>query len=97
MRYLELVYNDQTYREENQINKILLENDLSWLIDCEIENARIEIKNKTLIWNGGDFFTGEWHYGIFKSGSFFGIFENGILEGGKFLGKFISGIKKSKS
>jgi hypothetical protein len=97
MRYLELIYNGEIHREEKIINKILLENNISWLIDSEIENARIEIKNKTLIWNDGDFYSGEWNYGIFKKGRFFGIFENGIFEGGEFLGKFISGIKKSKS
>lgn len=97
MRYLELKYKGEIHREEKKINKILIENNLSWLIDCEIERARIEIQNNTLIWNDGDFFSGEWYYGIFKSGRFFGIFENGILEGGKFFGKFISGINKLKS
>ena len=64
-----------------------------WLIDSEIENATIEIKNDTIIWHNGCFYSGYWHYGIFKEGVFYGVWENGIWENGKFEGKWISGIK----
>lgn len=92
-RIKQLIYNDKTISNERKINDILETNDLHWLIDSEIEDASIEIKHKTLIWHSGDFYSGNWHYGIFKNGNFFGIWENGIFEDGNFKGRFISGIK----
>ena len=92
MRFKELKYNDDTIYNINKIHQILEKEKLQWLIDSEIEEAKIEIKNKTLIWHNGYFF-GDWHYGIFKEGEFHGNFENGILEGGNFYGNFVSGIK----
>ena len=96
MRFNELNYNGTKIVNQNKILNILEQNDLHWLIDSEIEDAQIEIKNNTLIWHGGSYYSGNWHYGIFKSGDFHGTFENGILEGGNFKGKFISGINLIK-
>jgi hypothetical protein len=93
MRFKELIYEGKKINNPILIGDILEENNLHWLIDSEIEDASIEIKNKTLIWNSGNYYSGNWNYGIFKSGNFYGIFENGIFEGGDFKGKFISGIK----
>lgn len=92
MRYAELKYGNKTYTIESQIDKILENQKFYWLLDSEIENAVLEIKKDTLIWYGGDFFSGNWHYGIFKDGSFNGIWENGIFENGSFSGKWLSGI-----
>jgi len=91
MRFLELQYNGEVITQNNIILKILEKEQLQWLIDSEVEQAKIEIKNKTLIWYDGYFF-GNWHYGIFKGGEFHGNFENGIVEGGNFKGNFVSGI-----
>jgi len=93
MRYIELKYNNKTYTNESQINTILEIENLFWLIDSEIENASLEITNKTLIWNDGTYYSGSWHYGIFKDGEFNGTWENGIFENGNFRGKWIDGIK----
>ena len=92
MRFSELIYNDEKIYSDYKINRILEKEKMQWLIDSEIEGAKIEIKNKTLVWHDGYFF-GDWYYGIFKSGEFHGNFENGILEGGNFYGNFVSGIK----
>ena len=78
---------------KSDINNILESENLHWLIDSEFEDAQIEIKNGTVIWNGGKYYSGNWHYGIFKDGIFYGNFINGILEGGIFRGKFYSGVK----
>lgn len=91
MRFLELTYNGNTYTNNNKIHQILEKENLHWLIDSEIQDAKIEIKNHTLIWHNG-YFLGNWNYGIFKNGEFYGTFENGILEGGVFKGDFKSGI-----
>jgi hypothetical protein len=93
MRYKKFKYNDNITTTNNSINKILIENNLEWLIDSEIENTDIEIKNKTIIWNDGIYYTGNWHYGIWKNGVFHGVWENGIWENGTFNGKWKSGIK----
>ncbi len=93
MRFKELIYNDRTLYDDNKINALLIKNDLHWLIDSEIENASIEIKHRTLIWNSGSYYAGNWYYGIWLDGDFHGIWENGIFEGGNFKGKFVSGIR----
>jgi hypothetical protein len=93
MRYSELKYNGKVYTNDIQINEILEKENLFWLIDSEIEKANIEIINNTLIWNEGNFYTGNWEYGIFKDGIFYGNWENGIWENGNFAGKWKSGIK----
>ena len=95
MKFKELLYNNTYIKEEFKIIKILQKEGFHWLIDSETENASIEIVNKTIIWNSGDFFFGNWYYGIWKNGNFYGIWENGIFENGNFKGKFISGIKPS--
>ena len=93
MRYSELKYNGKVYTNDIQINEILEKENLFWLIDSEIEKANIEIIKNTLIWNEGNFYTGNWEYGIFKDGIFYGNWENGIWENGNFAGKWKSGIK----
>ena len=95
MKYKELKDENKVYTNESQINRILEKENLFWLIDSEIENAKLEIKKHTLIWHDGKYFSGNWHYGIFKDGEFHGTWENGIFEKGNFKGKWINGIKKS--
>lgn len=92
MRYVELVIDGKKYKSQNEIQKQLLLNKFYWLLDSEIENAQIELKNNTLIWHSGDFYSGDWEYGIFKNGNFYGNFINGIFEGGNFKGNWQSGI-----
>jgi hypothetical protein len=96
MRFSELIYNGNNIIGEKKISAILEKEGFYWLIDSEIENAKIQILNNTIIWNEGDFYSGNWHYGIWKGGSFYGIWENGIFENGNFGGKFISGINHTK-
>ena len=92
MRYKELIIDGKSIKSNHQIDSQLKSRKFYWLIDSEIENAQIEIKNNTLIWHSGDFFSGDWYYGIFKGGNFWGNFINGIFESGNFKGKWQSGI-----
>lgn len=92
MRYVGLVFNGKIIKNPDTIDDILCENDFKWLVDSEIEDADLEIKKGTIIWNSGVFYTGSWKYGIFKEGIFHGIWENGIFEGGDFKGNWKSGI-----
>lgn len=93
---IELVYQGKTYTAKNQILSILEKEQFYWLIDSELSNAIIEIKNNTIIWHDGIFLSGNWKYGIFKNGEFYGTWENGIFENGIFDGKWISGVNLSK-
>ena len=95
MRYLELLFNNVTVKGQSKIDKILYDNHFYWIIDSEIENAKIEIVNNTIIWHSGNFYSGNWKFGIFKDGTFYGTWENGIWEGGEFKGKWISGLKEN--
>jgi hypothetical protein len=94
MGILELRINDKTYTHPKEILKILESEKLYWLIDSEVDDAKIEISNHTIIWHEGIFMNGNWKYGIFKNGGFYGKWENGIWEDGYFNGNWISGIKK---
>ena len=93
MRYKKLTHDGNVITNTKEIERILSQEKFYWLIDSEFENADIEIKNNTIIWNDGEYFTGNWHFGIFKGGTFHGSFTNGIFEDGEFKGKWLSGIK----
>jgi len=93
MRFKEFKIGEKIFIEPIDINDVLSKNDMGWLIDSEIEDAEIEIKNKTLIWKNGVYHAGNWNYGIWKEGYFYGTWENGIWEKGTFKGKWVSGIK----
>lgn len=93
MNFVKLKYNNKVYKNESNIIKILKQEKFYWLIDSELSNATIEIKNNTLIWHDGIYLSGRWNYGIFKGGEFYGTWENGIFEDGLFSGEWISGIK----
>lgn len=95
MDFLELKYNDKIYTSKKEILNILKSEKLYWLIDSECEEAVVEIIKNTVIWHSGIFLTGNWKYGIFKNGEFYGIWENGIWENGIFNGDWKSGIKNN--
>lgn len=92
MKYEELLVDGKSIRSQSEIMQVLKSRGFNWVIDSEMENSKLEIKNDTIIWHSGTFYSGIWEYGIFKSGKFYGIFENGIFENGEFNGKWISGI-----
>ncbi len=92
MRIKELLVDGKSIKKQNQIDSILKTKKFYWLIDAEIGDVVLEIKKDTIIWHSGDFYSGDWFYGIFKSGSFYGNFINGIFESGNFKGTWKSGI-----
>ena len=92
MKYKELKVGEKSYNKQNEIENILNTNKFFWVLDAEFEDAEIEIKNDTLIWNSGTWFHGTWEYGIWMDGVFHGKWDNGIFENGKFEGEWVSGI-----
>lgn len=92
MKYKSLTIDEKVYSNQNDIEKRLKDHKFYWIIDAELEDAEIEIKNNTLVWNNGKWFHGNWEFGIFMDGEFHGTWDNGIFEDGTFEGKWISGI-----
>ncbi len=85
IRYIELKYNGKVYNQKFEIDEILLENGLNWFLDAEIENARIEIQNKTLIFNAGIIYNCIWEYGVIRDCDARNItFLNGVIYNGIF-------------
>jgi len=98
MRYVELKHKGQTITEKWRIEEILLENKFNWVLDAEIENARIEIfekgETKYFVWNSGTWYNGDWYFGVWRDGEWkYGTWRNGVWRNGKWKnGTFKSGI-----
>jgi hypothetical protein len=94
LRYTELKYNGETYTEQWKIDEILIKNKFNWLVNAEIKNARLEIFNTTLVWNGGIWYNGDWYFGVWRDGEWrYGTWQNGVFYNGTWKnGTFKSGI-----
>ena len=113
MKYKELVYKGNAVTEQYLIEEILVKHGMAWFIDAETYNARIEIQNNILIFNGGTWYNGvwkfgawrggEWKYGVWKDGVWFngvwkdGTFENGIIFNGTFFQGTFVNVKLRKT
>lgn len=106
MKYRALIYENTRFTQPHQIEDILSSNGFTWIIDAELENALLEIKDDTLIWHAGTWMYGTWEYGIFEdglikscqwNGGVFknGKFESGIWNSGVFLNGVFSGVWKA--
>jgi hypothetical protein len=97
LNILELRYENKVHTDQKEILKILKKEKIfNWLIDSTISDATIEIKNKTLIWHNGVYTDGEWEYGIFKDGQFYGEWVNGIWEKGYFNSDIYNEVQISR-
>lgn len=102
-KYKELVYKGSPITERYLIEEILVKNGMSWFIDAETSDVKLEIQNDTLIFNGGIWYNGVWKFGAWRSGEwrygkwedgvwFNGIWQNGIFNNGIiFNGDFSKG------
>jgi len=90
-KYKELAYKGTTIKEKYLIEEILVKEKMSWFIDAETSDVRIEIQNDTLIFNGGTWYNGVWKFGAWRSGEWkYGIWEDGVW----FNGTWYDGIFK---
>lgn len=94
LRYTELKYNGEIYTEQWKIDEILVKNKFNWMVNAEIKNARLEIFQDTLVWNGGIWYNGSWYFGVWRDGEWrYGTWENGVFYNGIWKnGLFKSGI-----
>lgn len=94
LRYSELKFDGLVYTEQWKIDEILIKNKFNWLVSAEIKNARLEIFEGTLVWNGGIWYNGNWYFGVWRDGEWrYGTWENGVFYNGVWRnGTFKSGI-----
>lgn len=94
LRYSELKFDGIVYTEQWKIDEILIKNKFNWLVSSEIKNARLEIFEGTLVWNGGIWYNGNWYFGVWRDGEWrYGTWENGVFYNGVWRnGTFKSGI-----
>ncbi len=91
-KYKELIYKGKSYTEKYQIEEILVKENLAWFINSETANAKIEISEGTLVFNGGTWYTGIWMFGAWRAGEWkFGSWEDGVW----FNGNWQDGIFKN--
>jgi hypothetical protein len=91
-KYLSLKYKGKAYTEKYLIEEILVKEKMAWFINAETFNAKIEILNETLVFNGGTWYNGVWRFGAFRNGEWkFGTWEDGVW----FNGTWIDGIFKN--
>ncbi len=101
-RFLELKYNNKVITNSKQIEEFLYHSPFTWLLECEVDDVKLEIDNNILYWKSGIFYWGHWQWGVFdggefrsgtwyggilRNGVFYGIFKNGVIKGGEFTGK----------
>lgn len=101
VRFKKLTYNNKVYENSKQIEEFLYTTPYSWLLECELDEVVLEIKNNILywksgilywgttewmVWESGEFRSGTWTGGIFFDGIFKGTWENGVFKNGQFKG-----------
>lgn len=98
-RFLELRLEDGTvFNQSRPIEKWLYSSPYHWLLACEVDDVRLEVKNGILHWKSGVMYWGVWHWGVFESGEFrSGVWNGGIWLGGTFKGKWMNGVFKAGS
>lgn len=94
-RILKLIIDGEVYKTTNYIHQKLTESNHAWILECELDNAVIEIKDNILYFKEGIFYWGYWKWGIFDGGEFrSGYWSGGILRDGIFKGKYKKMVHK---
>ena len=80
------------------IEEYLFQSPFFWLLECEVDEAELKVKDEILIWKSGLFYWGHWKWGVFESGEFRsgdwygGIFLKGIFKGTWHCGAWKGGV-----
>jgi len=95
-RFEQLQLEDGTTLNDNKpIEKWLYASQFSWLLECELDNVKLRVKDGIVYWTSGILYWGNWKWGVFESGEFrSGTWNGGIWMSGTFKGKWINGVFK---
>lgn len=94
-RFSELKIKNKIITNSKEIEIFLSNTDYFWLLDCELDNVKLEIIDDIIYWNNGIFYYGDWKWGIWNNGEFRGgRWFGGIFYNGVFNGEWINGVKK---
>lgn len=95
-RFLELKTDNKVFNTTKSIEQYLYTSPFYWLLECEVDDVKLEIKDNILYWNSGIFYWGVWKWGVFNSGEFrSGTWEGGVWFGGTFKGTWLNGVFKA--
>lgn len=98
-RFEELILENGTVLKDNRpIEQWLYTSPFAWLLECELDGVKIQIKDNILNWNSGLLYWGLWKWGVWHNGEFrSGTWLGGIFLNGIFKGKWMNGVfKKGK-
>lgn len=106
-RFEQLQLEDGTILKDSKpIEKWLYTSPFNWLLECELDNVKLRVKDgilywtsgvlywghtKWMVWESGEYRSGEWSGGIWFDGTFKGKWMNGVFKGGTFEGEKIAG------
>lgn len=94
-RFSELKIKNKIITNSKEIEIFLSNTDHFWLLDCELDNVKLEIIDDIIYWNNGIFYYGDWKWGVWNNGEFRGgRWFGGIFYNGVFNGEWINGVKK---
>jgi len=95
-RFIQLTIDDKLIKSTKLVEQYLINSDFYWLLNCELDNVILEIKDNLLYWKKGTFYYGTWIWGIFEDGEFLsGNWNGGIFLNGTFKANFNNGVFKN--
>jgi len=96
-RFIKLTTENAVITNTKPIEKFLASTSFDWLLNCELDNVELEIKDNILYWKKGVMYWGDWKWGVWESGEFrSGTWHGGILLGGTVKAKWLNGVDKTK-
>lgn len=96
-RFIKLTTETSVYTNTKPIEKYLATTEFDWLLNCELDNVVLEIKDNILYFKEGTIYWGNWRWGVFEKGEFrSGTWQGGIVLGGTVKAKWLNGVDKTK-
>jgi hypothetical protein len=94
-RILKIITESIEYTNIKDIENYLYSSPFYWILDCELDNVILEIKDNILYFKSGIFYWGIWYWGVFENGEFrSGDWNGGIFFNGLFKGNWKNGVWK---
>lgn len=96
-RFIKLTTDTSVYNNTKPIEKYLATTEFDWLLNCELDNVVLEIRDNILYWKSGVMYWGDWKWGVFESGEIrSGTWHGGIKLGGNVKANWLNGVDKTK-